>query len=62
MLSQVGFKTRDMRVTPRFPDLPTSFLKTGQMAAGRMQPKRADFIVNLLFSLRKYVNYELEFL
>jgi hypothetical protein len=36
-------KTRDMRVTPRFHDIPTSFLKTGQIVAGRMQPERADY-------------------
>ena len=62
MLSKVGFKTRDMKVTPGFYDPPTSFLKTGQIVAGRRQPERADFIINLLFSVRNYDYYELEFL
>ena len=61
MLSQVGFK----HVTWRWPPVFMTFLPVFSrpvkllLAAGN---RKELTIINLLFSVRKYVNYELEFL
>ena len=51
-----------MKVTPSFRDLPTSFLKNGHIVAGGRKPEKADFTINLLFSVMICVNCELEFI
>ena len=51
-----------MKVTPSFRDLPTSFLKNGHIVAGGRKPEKADFTINLLFSVMICVNCEVEFI